>query len=129
LRNRTIISKISEWIQALFYIGGGINHFISISFYIAMIPPAIPYKTELNIIVGVVEILLGIGLLVIQKYRKHISILIILFLLALMPAHIYHLSMGGCLPNVGCIPVWACWVRIILQLVLMFWAWSIRKVK
>lgn len=126
---KAILSKISLWIQALFYIGGGINHFISISFYLALIPPSLPYKTEINILTGIIEIVLGIGWLVLKKYRLYISILVIIFLLSILPAHIYHLNMGGCLPEVGCIPVWACWFRIVLQFVLMYWAWSVRKVK
>ncbi len=129
MKSKQLISKISLWIQSLFYIAGGINHFISISFYIALIPTAIPFKPEVNIIAGIIEIILGVGLLVLIKYRKYISILIILFLLALMPTHIYQLNMGGCLSNGLCIPIWACWLRIVIQFVLMFWAWSVRKVK
>jgi uncharacterized membrane protein len=124
-----ILQKISLWVQALFYIGGGINHFIAVGFYTSSIPAYIPFKPEVNIAAGIVEILLGTGLLLFIKHRKKVVILIILFLLALLPAHIYHLMRGGCLEGGFCIPIWACWIRIFLQFLLMYWAWSVRKIK
>jgi uncharacterized membrane protein len=136
--NRKLIGKISLWIQALLYLGAGINHFLNPSFYLVIIPSYLPFKTGINLISGICEIILGIALMVLPKYRKIIVVLIILFLLAILPAHIYHLTEGGCLSNGFCIPIWACWARIFLQFLLMGWAltinvrtaaWSVRKVK
>lgn len=127
--SKKILLKISLWVQALIYLGAGINHFINPPFYLVIIPDYLPNKAAINIISGVCEILLGIGLIALPKFRKTIVILIILFLFAILPAHIYHLTQGGCLSNGFCIPVWVCWARIFLQFLLMAWAWSIRKVK
>ena len=124
-----VISKICLWVQALFYLGSGINHFVNPAFYLDLIPAWLPFKPGINALAGIGEILLGIGLILLPKYRQQISILIIILLLGLLPAHIYHLTIGGCLPNGFCIPIWACWVRIFLQFLLIYWAWSIRKVK
>lgn len=126
---KKILPKISLWIQALVYLGAGINHFINPLFYLVIIPNYLPNKGAINIISGICEILLGIGLIALPKYRKTIVMLLIVFLVAILPAHIYHLTEGGCLSNGFCIPLWACWIRIFLQFLLMGWAWSIRKVK
>src|SRR5687768_5120690 len=102
--SKNLPGKISLWIQALIYIGAGINHFINPLFYLVIIPNYLPNKGAINIISGICEIILGIALIILPKYRRTIAILIILFLIAILPAHVYHLTEGGCLSN-GCIPV------------------------
>ena len=129
MKGKIILQKLSIWLQGLAYTGAGINHFINPGFYYPLIPPYVPLHHEVNIISGVAEILLGLGLIIWAKQRKLIAWGIILLLIAVMPAHIYHLQMGGCLPGAYCIPVWACIARIILQFVLIGWAWSVRKLK
>ncbi len=128
MKIKTVIKKISLWLQSLLYMGAGINHFVHPDSYIAMIPPYIPLKTEANILVGIVELSLGLLLLVWAKQRKLVAIGIILLLLAILPAHIYHIQMDGNIPGFELvIPVWGAWLRLFLQFLLMAWAWSARK--
>jgi len=128
MKAKMIFKKISLWLQTLLYSAAGVNHFVNPDSYIAMIPPYIPFKPEVNILVGIVELCLGLGLILFRKRRKLIVIGIILLLIAVFPAHIYHLQMKGNIPGFELvIPVWGAWLRIILQFVLIAWAWSIRK--
>ncbi len=125
---KKIFKKISIGLQAILYTGAGVNHFINSNAYIKMIPPYIPLKAEVNILVGIIEIVLGTSLLLLSKKRKLVAIGIILFLIAMIPTHIYHIQMGGNIPGSSFImPLWAAWVRLALQFVAMAWAWSVRK--
>jgi uncharacterized membrane protein len=129
MKTKPVFKKISLWLQTLLYSAAGINHFVNPDSYIAMIPPYVPFKTEVNIWVGVIELCLGLSLILFRKQRKLVVIGIIFLLIAVFPAHIYHLQMKGNIPGFDLvIPVWGAWVRIILQFVLIAWAWSIRKV-
>lgn len=129
MKANLIYKKVSLWLQSLLYMAAGINHLVSPDSYLAMIPPYVPYKYEVNILVGTIELSLGILLILLKKQRQIIVAGIILLLLAVFPAHIYHVQMNGNIPGFKLvIPVWSAWVRILLQFVLIWWAWSIRKV-
>jgi uncharacterized membrane protein len=128
MKTKKILRILSIWLQSLMYIGAGMNHFVHPATYIAMIPPYIPQPVGVNIFVGIVEILLGLLLLVWVKGRKHVGLAIVVLLVALLPAHVYHIQMQGNIP--GCdlvLPVWGTWVRLGMQGVLIAWAWSARK--
>lgn len=47
-----------------FYIVAGFNHFINPEFYLALIPPYLPFHELINVLSGVIEVGLGIGVLV-----------------------------------------------------------------
>jgi uncharacterized membrane protein len=128
MKEKQIIKKVSIGLQAFLYSGAGINHFVHTDGYLAMIPPYIPFKPEVNILVGCIEIVLGLSLLLWSKKRKWVVIGIILFLIAVIPAHIYHIQMDGNIPGSSFImPLWAACTRLALQFVAMAWAWSVRK--
>jgi len=109
--------------MALFYVLGGINHFVSVDRYMALMPDYLPYHLELVYISGLAEIVLGFGLLV-PKLQRMAAWGIILLLFAVFPANVYHLMSGGAGMN---IPLWALWLRLPLQLVLIYWAYQYTK--
>ena len=74
--------------MSLLYIIIGIKHFIDPEFFIAIVPPNIPFKKEVVLISGLIEILLGI-LLLFNHTRKFASWGIILLLISVFPANIY----------------------------------------
>lgn len=128
MKNNRFLKTMSLWLQALAYMGAGVNHFINAASYITMIPPYFPFKPELNILVGVIEILLGGLLLIWKKQRKLVAGAIILFLIAVIPTHIYHIQMNGNIPGSSFVmPLWGAWLRMAIQFLLMGWAWSVRK--
>ncbi len=74
--------------MSLLYIIIGIKHFINPEFFIAIVPPNIPFKKTVVLISGLIEILLGI-LLLLNHTRKFASWGIILLLISVFPANIY----------------------------------------
>jgi uncharacterized membrane protein len=75
---------------------------------------------------GILEIVLGI-LLLIKKTRKLAALLIILMLVAFLPAHIYMIQITPfMLGKISVTPLIA-WVRLPLQLLFIGWAWYYYK--
>lgn len=111
--------------MALGYIAAGINHIWHPQFYIKIIPDYFPQKELLNILAGIAEMVLGL-LLFPKTTRRWATYGIVAMLIAFVSVHVWMLQKGGCYFNpVKCIPNWLLWVRlIVLQPVLILWAWS-----
>ncbi len=105
--------------MAIFYIIGGINHFRIPKFYIKIIPPFLPKPALLNALSGIAEVILGV-LLLIPQTSQFAALGIIMLLITVYPANIYHLVSKGAGMN---IPQWALWVRLPLQFVFILWAY------
>jgi uncharacterized membrane protein len=117
-----MMKKILLYLQSVFYIAAGINHFRKPGIYDTLIPPYLPAHQTINFIAGVAEIILGFCLLFLFT-RKWASYGIVLMLLAFIPAHIYHILMKGCLPGL-CFSPWIAWVRLlVIHPLLIAWAW------
>jgi len=118
-------SKASVSLLIAFYLMAGFNHFINPAFYLPLIPPFFPNPEKINILSGLAEILLALGILY-KPYRKYASIGIILILIAFIPSHIYFIIMGSCAENSLCLAEWIAWIRLILiHPLLLFWAWKV----
>ncbi|UFH46428.1 DoxX family protein [Flavobacterium galactosidilyticum] len=108
------------YVMAFIYFVAGINHFRNPRLYIKIIPPSFPNPKLLNIISGLAEILLGIGLCI-PIISNYAAWGVIALLIAVFPANIYMFtnqkaSMG--------LPKWVLLLRIPLQLLLIFWAYQ-----
>lgn len=75
--------------MAAFYAYAGISHFRNPKFFLKITPPFVPYPEVANIIIGAVEILLGV-LLVIPSTRSIGAWGVIILLILVYPANIYH---------------------------------------
>jgi len=109
----------------LFYIGAGVNHFLHTGFYVPAMPPYIPWPLMMIYISGVAEVLGGIGLLVpdgfvFPRTRAAAAWGIVALLIAVSPVHI-HMCLHP--EQFAEIPIWAIWLRLGLQPVLIAWAW------
>ena len=82
------IKTISIIIMSLFYIMAGTNHFINPDWYVRIVPPILPFKTEIIYISGILEIILG-SLLIFPKTRFIAGWGLIILLVAVYPANIY----------------------------------------
>ena len=112
-------------IAFLFFAGS--YHFINPSFYYDQIPPYFSNRELINYTAGTVEILLVIGV-VFKRTRFWAAIGIIVLMLAFVPTHWFVIQKDGCIPTAYCVPLWIAWLRlIVLQPLLMLWAWSVRK--
>ena len=86
---KVIIAKyILIIISSIFYVIVGIKHFIDPNFFLAIVPPYLPYHLELVYISGLFEILFGVMILF-PKYRYWGSVGLIILLIAVFPANIY----------------------------------------
>lgn len=122
----TITYKILLWIYALLYILAGSNHFISTKGYYAIIPEWLPAHTMLIYASGFFEVAFGIMLLF-KQTKKPAAWLIILMLLAFMPAHIYMIQKAPfMLKSIEITPLIA-WIRIPFQALFIWWAWIYTK--
>jgi uncharacterized membrane protein len=111
------------YVQGIFYLIAGLNHFINPDFYLPLIPDYLPWHTGINILSGIFELILGAGLLL-KATRMIAGILILLMLLAFIPSHIHFIHIGSCVDGGLCVPSWLAWARLILiHPLLMLWAY------
>ena len=121
----TIAKLILIIISSIFYTIVGIKHFINPEFFLAIMPPYLPYHLELVYISGFFEILFGIMILF-PRYRFYGSIGLILLLLAVFPANIYLAQSKEAQVAIGASQQIATW-RLPIQGLLIFVAYWIRK--
>lgn len=110
-----------RWLLTVGMVGAGVNHFIAVDTYVAMMPSALPAHRALVYLSGVAEIAGGLGL-VLPATRRWAAWGLVALLVAVFPANVNmavnHLPLGA-----RTVPSWALWARLPLQLVLVAWAW------
>ncbi|WPP50826.1 DoxX family protein [Catalinimonas niigatensis] len=111
-------TQISLYLMAALYILAGINHFISPKMYLKITPEWVPYPDKVNLLVGTAEIVLGI-LLLFPESRATAACGIILLLLAIFPANVYHYQKAR-RKGKG---VWLTLIRLPVQALLVYWAY------
>lgn len=103
-----------------FFIYAGLMHFKRAWFFYKITPPFLQkWKKPINVIVGVAEILGGIGLLI-PETRAMAAWGIILLLIAVFPANIYMYTSKGAGMKINQNFLL---IRLPLQLVLLAWAY------
>ena len=119
------MKKISLYLMIVLYIAAGINHFWHPETYMQIMPPWIPWHTELVILSGIFEILLGL-LLLFPSTRRFAAWAIILLLIAVFPANIQMLINFSNESNPN---LWVAIIRLPLQILLIWWAYGFAKRK
>lgn len=110
-------------LMAFLYIAAGVNHFVNPEFYLRIMPPYLPWHTELVALSGVVEIFLGVGLLV--PYTRVWSAWgTMALLIAVYPANIFSYTN---LMGTGDPKEVIALIRLPLQFPLIWWAWYYTK--
>ena len=123
---KVIIAKyILIIISSIFYVLVGIKHFIDPNFFLAIVPPYLPYHLELVYISGLFEILFGVMILF-PKYRYWGSVGLILLLIGVFPANIYLFQSVEAQMAIGATQEIATW-RLPVQGVFILVAYWIRK--
>lgn len=99
----------------------GMTHFTKTDLMIEMMPEIVPIKLELIYLTGCLEIMASIGLLI-HKYSKITSVMLIIFFLSILPANVIgslkEVALGGMQHGVNYL-----YFRIPLQLLFVFWAY------
>lgn len=109
---------ISLILMAAFYIFAGLSHFRNPRFFLKITPPWVPNPELINLIVGGIEISLGL-LLLWHTARSYAAIGVILLLIAVFPANVYHFQKARA-KGKHVIPTL---LRLPLQGLLIWWAY------
>jgi len=107
------------FVMAALYILAGLNHFRKPNIYKRIIPPFVPYPKTVNIVVGIAELLLGIGLLI-NDFTSYFAWGIIALLIIVFPSNIFMLTAEKA--RLG-VPAWLLILRLPIQIVLIIWAY------
>ena len=114
------INLISLVAMATIYCVAGIMHFVKPKVFISITPKWVPHPEKINIIVGTIEVILGIALLFSQT-RTYAAIGIIALLIAVFPANVYHFQ-KALKKGKFIIPTL---IRLPIQILLIFWAYHV----
>lgn len=112
------LASIGLFVQVLFYIASGVNHFWHSPFYLRIMPDHYAHPNFWVQGSGVAEILGGIGL-AIPVSRRWASFGLVLLLIVFLDVHLFMLSHSQRFPE---IPRWMLWARLPLQGFLIAWA-------
>jgi uncharacterized membrane protein len=124
---KTSIQKVIIHALGYFYLVAGINHFLTPDFYLPLIPPFFSSPEAINVLAGVAELLLGVGVLYFPT-RKRAAWGIVVLLVCFIPSHVYFIQVGSCIPEGLCVPAWIGWMRLLLiHPVLIYWAVWVAK--
>ncbi|MFV8368118.1 DoxX family protein [Flavobacterium sp. LB2R40] len=108
------------YVMAFIYFLGGLNHFRNPRLYLKIIPPYFPNPKLLNYLSGIAEILLSAALCI-TLLSTYAAWGVITLLIAIFPTHLYmYLDKKA---RMG-LPKWALFLRMPLQLFLIFWAYQ-----
>ena len=113
------IKIVIKVIFGLLFIAAGVNHFRDPKFYEDIMPLYLPWPSQLVIISGIAEIVLGIGLLIPQT-SQYAAWGLILLLIAVFPANIHMATHPEIYPAM---PPILLWLRLPLQGLLVLWAY------
>jgi uncharacterized membrane protein len=115
--------RIGRFLMGGLYIVAGIGHFVATRIYERIMPAYLPAHHTLVLVSGVAEIAGGIGVLL-PPTRRAAAWGIVLLLIAVWPANLWMAQHTELFPSV---PQWAEWLRLPLQLPLIWWAWCYTK--
>ena len=111
-----------RWVLALAMFGAGVTHFTNSEFFLAIMPPFIPWHLAMVYISGVAEMGLAVGVLL-PATRNLAAWGLVALYLAVYPANIYMAVSGAQPAALGEMPAWAAWARLPLQFVFIYWAY------
>ncbi|MBQ75349.1 MAG: hypothetical protein CMQ20_10065 [Gammaproteobacteria bacterium] len=103
----------------IWFMGGGIGHFIQTDFFVSIVPPWVPFPLMAVYVSGVFEIFLALAILS-PKLRSLAGWGLIALTLAVTPANIHMWLNPGLFPDVT--PTMLS-IRLVLQVVLLFTIW------
>ncbi len=99
----------------VWFLGGGIAHFAFTELEMRIVPPWVPWPREAVLVSGVFELLGAAGLLL-RGSRRAAGWGLAALTVAVTPANVWMLQQAAQFPSV---PLWALWLRLPLQLVLL----------
>lgn len=110
---------ISLYLMTAFYVFAGVSHFAKPMFFLKIMPSWVPFPEKVNLMVGAIEVILSLGLLV-PFFRVYAAWGIIVLLVAVFPANIYHYQLARQKNK----QVIATLIRLPVQGLLLYWAFT-----
>ena len=118
--------EILKWVYGVLFALAGVNHFMHTDFYLSIMPPYLPWHLTLVYASGISEIALGVGLLF-RSTQRIAAWGLVALTLAVTPANLHMAVHAELYPRFS--PA-ALWIRLLLQVVLIAWAyWYTRPVR
>ena len=115
----TTLTLISLLTMSAIYCIAGISHFLKPKIFLKIMPKWVPYPEQVNLLVGGIEVILGIALLF-SFTRNYAAVGIIVLLIAVFPANVYHFQKARS-KGVFMIPTL---IRLPVQVLLIYWAYT-----
>lgn len=113
------LKLVSLIIMATFYMFAGVSHFRKPAFFLAITPKWVPLPEKVNVLIGAVEIALGI-LVLFTSTRTVAAWGIIVLLVLVFPANVYHFQKAMRKKKAVILTL----IRLPLQALLIYWAYS-----
>jgi uncharacterized membrane protein len=66
----------------------GVSHFADTAAFVRLLPEFVPAREAVILATGVLEILLGVGL-VVPRWRRKVALILVAYLVAVFPANVY----------------------------------------
>ncbi len=115
---------LAKVLFATLFIFAGVMHFANEGFFMKIMPPYLPWHRELVHLSGIAEIILGVALLI-PRFQRLAAWGIIALLITVFPANIHVYLNQQIIPAPG----WVHTFRLLLQGVLIAWAWSYTRAR
>ena len=112
-------------VTAIVFVIAGLLHFVMPRFYLAIMPRWLPSPLVLVYLSGVFDVLGGAGLLL-PTVRTAAAVGLILLLVAVFPANVEMLRSAQA-RGASTLFIVACWLRLPLQALLMWWVWRVSQ--
>lgn len=118
-RSEHIVVTISRWALVAFFGAAGCAHFFASEFFVAIMPPYLPWHMQIIWLSGTFEIAGALGLTQ-PQFRHAAGIGLMLLAVAVLPANL-HMALYA--NDFSTLPTWLLYLRLPLQLVILFWIW------
>jgi uncharacterized membrane protein len=110
--------RIGALVVAALFLASGVLHLVNPAAFVWLMPPWLPLQTELIVISGAMELAAAIGLVFKQRWAPIVTVIT---LLAVWPANWWFaIDSLTSNPDIALIA----WLRLPLQLPLLYWAWK-----
>lgn len=111
--------KVALAIVFLWFLLGGIGHFVAPDFFLKIVPPSLPLRLEAVYVSGLFELVGALALLRL-KLRRAAGIGLLMLTIAVTPANVYMALNPQLFPAV---PEALLWLRLVVQVVLLWTIW------